>query len=354
MSQSIKGRGAAHNPKNRFQKTDVVYDPDEMTGRLGKPKTQLLKDHTSGIISVNRSPDIPFDVSVNPYRGCEHGCVYCYARPTHEFLGMSAGLDFESRIVVKYDAPKLLRETLSDTKWMPKTLVMSGVTDPYQPIEKTLRITRGCVEVLAECRHPLAIITKNYLVTRDLDLLSELALYQAVKVIVSVTTLRPELTHVMEPRTSRPARRLQAIRELSDAGIPVHVNIAPIIPGLTDEEIVPVMEAVADAGASSVSHTIVRLPLGVKDLFVKWLEDHFPDRKEKVLNRIRSLKNGQLNRSEFGQRFKSAGPYAEQIRQLMEIHRKRLGLNRKRECLNSDAFRRPQTGQRSLFDEESF
>jgi DNA repair photolyase len=354
MSQPLKGRGAAHNPRNRFQKTDVEYDLDEITGRLDKPKTKLLKDHTSGIISVNQSPDIPFDVSVNPYRGCEHGCVYCYARPTHEFLGMSAGLDFESRIVVKYDASKLLRETLSDTKWMPKTLVMSGVTDPYQPIEKTLRITRGCVEVLAECRHPLAIITKNHLVTRDLDLLSELASYQAVKVIVSVTSLRPELTHVMEPRTSRPARRLQAIRELSDAGIPVHVNIAPIIPGLTDEEIVPMMEAVAEAGASSVSHTIVRLPLGVKDLFVKWLEDHFPDRKEKVLSRIKSLKNGQLNRSEFGLRFKSEGPYADQIRQLMDIHRKRLGLTNKREPLNCDAFRRPRFGQRSLFDEDSF
>lgn len=192
------------------------------------------------MISKNNSPDIPFNVSINPYRGCEHGCVYCYARPTHEFLGMSAGLDFESKIVVKYDAPKLLKETLSDKKWKPQTLVMSGVTDPYQPIEKKLRITRQCVEILAETRHPLVIITKNYLVTRDIDQLRKLAEVNAVRVVLSVTSLNKKITSTMEPRTSRPKKRLQAIEELSKAGIPVHVNIAPIIPGLTDEEIVPI------------------------------------------------------------------------------------------------------------------
>ena len=347
--QPIKGRGSSHNPKNRFKEEEVLYDPDSETGRLDKPKTILLKDYTKDVISRNQSPDIPFDVGLNPYRGCEHGCVYCYARPTHEFLGMSAGLDFESKIVVKYDAPELLKKTLVAKSWKPQTLVMSGVTDPYQPIEKELEITRRCVKVLAECLHPLAIITKNHLVTRDLDYLSKLAEVNAVRVVVSVTSLDKSITSTMEPRTSRPAKRLQAIRELTAAGIPVHVNIAPIIPGLTDNEIVPIMEAVAEAGAISVSYTIVRLPYGVKNLFTKWLEDHYPDRKDKVLNRIKSLKDGKLNRSEFGERFRGEGPYATQIKQLVAIHKKRLSLDKPSVSLNCDAFRRPVTNQLNLF-----
>lgn len=349
MSQPIKGRGSAQNPKNRFLKTNLEYEVDTETGQLKKPKTQLLKDHTSDIISRNQSPDIPFDVGLNPYRGCEHGCVYCYARPTHEFLGMSAGLDFESKIVVKYDAPGLLKKRLSDENWQPKTLVMSGVTDPYQPIEKELEITRRCVKILAECGHPLGIITKNHLVTRDIDYLKMLAEIGAVRVTISLTSLRPEITNVMEPRTSRPARRLKAIEELTKAGIPVNVNIAPIIPGLTDDEIVPMMETAANAGASSMAYTIVRLPYGVKDIFSKWLEDHFPDRKDKVLNRIRSLKSGELNRSGFGERFRSEGPYGEQIRQLVNIHRNRLGLTGGGVHLNGAEFRRPSMGQLNLF-----
>jgi len=349
MSQPIKGRGSAQNPKNRFTDTDLEYEIDSETGRLKKPKTQLLKDHTAGIISRNSSPDIPFDVGLNPYRGCEHGCVYCYARPTHEFLGMSAGLDFESKIVVKYEAPELLRKTLANENWKPQTLVMSGVTDPYQPIEKELEITRRCVEILADCSHPLVIITKNYLVTRDIDYLKKLAEIGAVRVTISLTSLRSEITNVMEPRTSRPARRLKAIEELTKAGIPVNVNIAPIIPGLTDEEIVPMMEAAADAGASSMAYTIVRLPYGVKDIFSKWLEDHFPDRKDKVLNRIKSLKDGQLNRTEFGKRFQTVGPYANQIKQLINIHKKRLGLDEPVPPLNRSEFKRPTNGQLNLF-----
>jgi DNA repair photolyase len=349
MSEPIKGRGSACNPKNRFLDTELVYDADKETGRLDKPKTVLLRDHTSKIISTNNSPDIGFDVSVNPYRGCEHGCVYCYARPTHEFLGMSAGLDFESKIVVKYDAAKLLRKTLSEKKWKPQTLVMSGVTDPYQPIEKKLRITRGCVEVLAECNHPLVIITKNYLVTRDIDLLAMLAEIGAVKVVISITSLDKIITDTMEPRTSRPQKRLKAVRELTEAGIPVHVNIAPVIPGLTDNEIVPIMEASAEAGATSVSCNIVRLPYGVKDIFVKWLEDHHPNRKDKIINRIKSLREGKLNRSEFGERFRGVGPFADQIRQLVEIHSKKLGMNQNRLPLNSAQFKRPQTDQLTLF-----
>ena len=349
MAKPLRGRGSAYNPKIRFVDTHLQYDLDEATGTLPKPKTELLKDHTSGIISRNNSPDIGFDVSVNPYRGCEHGCVYCYARPTHEFLGMSAGLDFESKIVVKYDAPDLLRKELAKKSWKPQTLVMSGVTDPYQPIEKKLRITRGCVEVLAECFHPLVIITKNYLVTRDIDLFTKLAEKNAVRIVISVTSLDASITETMEPRTSRPNKRLQAIRELTEAGIPVHVNIAPVIPGLTDDEIVPIMEAVAGAGASSVSLVNLRLPFGVKDLFIKWLEDHHPNRKEKVLNRIKSLKNGKLNRAEFGERFRVDGPYGEQFRQLMKIQARRLGLNREQVPLAVKHFTRPVTDQLSLF-----
>lgn len=349
MSEPIHGRGSAENPKSRFLDVQLKYDRVEKTGSLERPKTVLLRDHTSTIISRNNSPDIPFEVSVNPYRGCEHGCVYCYARPTHEFLGMSAGLDFESKIVVKYDAPDLLRKALADQKWKPQTLVMSGVTDPYQPVEKRLEITRKCIQVLAECKHPLVIITKNYLVTRDIDYLSELAEINASRVVLSITSLDKGITDKMEPRTSRPRKRLQAVKELSEAGIPVHVNIAPLIPGLTDDELVPIMEASAEAGAESVSCNIVRLPYGVKDIFVKWLEDHHPDRKEKVLNRIKEMKNGQLNRSGFGERFHADGPYGEQIRQLIRIHSKRLGLNRQKKALNVSQFRRPDTDQLSLF-----
>lgn len=349
MEKPIHGRGASGNPANRFLETNLEYDVDEETGQIPRPDTQILRDHTTNIISTNKSPDIGFDVSLNPYRGCEHGCVYCYARPTHEFLGMSAGLDFESKIVAKFDAPKLLREKLADQKWKPKTLVMSGVTDPYQPIEKKLRITRGCIEVLAEARHPLAIITKNYLVTRDIDKLSELAEVGAVSVTVSITSLDRTITATMEPRTSRPQKRLQAVRELTEAGIPVNVNIAPVIPGLTDVEIIPIMEAAAEAGAVSAGCIVVRLPYSVKDIFVKWLEDHYPDRKQKVINRIKSLKKGRLNRPEFGDRFSIEGAYADQIRQMVAIHSKKLRFRRDYVPLNTSAFRRPSTDQLNLF-----
>jgi len=226
---------------------------------------------------------------------------------------------------------------------------MSGVTDPYQPIEKKLRITRGCIEVLEECNHPLVVITKNYQVTRDIDLLSSLAEKNAVKVVLSITSLDKSLTDSMEPRTSRPNRRLKAVRELSEAGIPVHVNIAPLIPGLTDEELVPIMEASAEAGAGSVAIVPLRLPYAVKNLFVKWLEDHQPDRKKKVINRIKNMKDGKLNRSEWGERFQVDGPFGDQIRQLLKIHAKRLGLNENISPLETKHFRRPETAQLRLF-----
>lgn len=347
--EPIRGRGSSDNPENRFEKVYLDYEPDENTGEKPAPGTQLLTDHTKEIISTNDSPDIPFSKSINPYRGCEHGCIYCYARPTHEYLGMSAGLDFESKIVVKYNAAKLLRKKLSDHSWVPEPIIMSGVTDPYQPVENKLKITRSCIEVLAESRHPLVIITKNHLVTRDIDLLSGLADVNAVKVAVSVTTLDPELARVMEPRTSRPERRLDTIRKLTNAGIPVRVNVAPIIPGLTDHESVSILEAAVSAGAKEAGYILLRLPYGVKDLFVEWLEQHYPDRKGKVLNRILDIRNGKLNRPAFHERFRGTGNYADQIRDLFHHHTQRLGLNQNRNPLNTEAFRRPPAGQMELF-----
>jgi len=275
----------------------------------------------------------------------------CYARPNHEYIGLSAGLDFETKIFVKEDAPRLLREKLAAPEWTPQVLAMSGVTDPYQPAERRLEITRGCLEVLAEFRNPVAIVTKSHLVTRDVDLLSELARHDAARVSLSVTTLRNELQRVMEPRTAVPKRRLRAIRELADAGIPVGVMVAPVVPGLTEHEIAEILEAAADAGATRAAYILLRLPHAVKELFTEWLEHHFPDRKEKVLNRIRSLRGGSLNDPRFGSRQRGEGPHAEQIRQLFDVTCRRLGLNEDERGLSTAAFRRPHGvgGQTELF-----
>jgi DNA repair photolyase len=345
----IRGRGSSDNPLNRFEDIYLDYELDEESGEKPSTKTELLRDDTADIISTNKSPDIPFDKSINPYRGCEHGCIYCYARPTHEFLGMSAGLDFESKIVVKYDAANLLRKTLSKRTWKPEPIVMSGVTDPYQPVERDLKITRGCLEVLAESNHPTGIITKNHLVTRDADLLKRLAKKQAVCVSISVTTLDRELARVMEPRTSSPERRLKAVKMLSELGIPVRVMVAPVIPGLTDYEMVSILEASAKAGAVEAGYTLLRLPYGVKELFIQWLEQHYPDRKSKVLNRILDIRNGRLNRSEFGERFRGKGNFADQIHDLFHHQVQRLNLNRNVCKLSAEHFRRPFGNQLDLF-----
>ena len=241
----------------------------------------IFATERESIITRNTSPDVGFETSLNPYRGCEHGCIYCYARPTHEYLGFSAGLDFESKIMVKTNAPELLRAELESPRWQPQTLVLSGVTDPYQPVERKLRITRGCLEVLAKFRNPVAIITKNHLVTRDIDILRELAACNAVAVNVSVTSLDPTLQRVLEPRTTSPQGRLDAIEQLRAANIPVGVMVAPIIPGLTDHEVPKILDACAKAGAQFAGYTIIRLPWAVAPLFEHWLEEHFPDRKEK-------------------------------------------------------------------------
>ncbi len=345
----LRGRGSSDNPVNRFEGNYTDYDLDEQTGEKPKPKTRLIPDDTKEIISTNKSPDLPFSASLNPYRGCEHGCIYCYARPTHEYLGFSAGLDFESKIMVKYDAAKKLSEKLKSSGWKPQTVVMSGVTDCYQPIERKLEITRSCLKVFAQFRNPVGIITKNYLITRDINHLKELAKFNAARVTVSVTSLDRDLARVMEPRTSTPARRLKAIKELSEAGIPVGVNVAPIIPGLTDHECVSILEAAKEAGASRAGYTIVRLPYGVKDLFQGWLEQHFPDRKDKVLNKIRDMRDGKLNESDFGKRFSGEGNYAKQISDLFSVHRKRMGFNQKRTKLSTEFFKKAQYQQTNLF-----
>lgn len=345
----IKGRGSSDNPANRFEGFYTDYDLDEETGQKPAQETKFYPDDTKDIISTNDSPDIPFDKSINPYRGCEHGCIYCYARPTHEYLGFSAGLDFESRIMVKYEAPRKLRERLASPKWKPTVLVMSGVTDPYQPAERKLEITRGCIKVMAEFLNPVSIITKNHLVTRDIDHLKELAEHNAARVTLSITTLDKELAQKMEPRTSRPQRRLEAIEKLAKAGISVGVNVAPIIPGLTDHECANILEAAANAGATHAGYTIVRLPFGVKDLFQDWLKQHFPDRKDKVLNRIRDMRDGKLNDPRFGERFRGQGNFARQILDLFKVHTERYGLNKENMGLSTQHFRPGGGSQLGLF-----
>lgn len=345
----IHGRGAAGNPPNRFFPLDILRD-EQWTDEDPAPATVILKDTSRSIIAYNESPDVGFTASINPYRGCEHGCIYCYARPTHEFLGFSAGLDFETKILVKEEAPKLLRKELSSPKWRPQTLSISGVTDCYQPIERRLKITRQCLEVLAEFRNPLGIVTKNHLVTRDIDLLSELAGHNAAVVMVSVTTLDADLARKMEPRTSPPQRRLAAIEMLAKVGIPVGVMAAPVIPGLTDHELPGILAAAARAGATFAGYVPVRLPLAVAPLFEKWLTQHFPDRKQKVLNRIRSMRAGKLNDSEFGSRMRGEGVFADQIKEMFRLARRKAGLDGPGPNLSTAAFRRPAEGQFMLFD----
>jgi DNA repair photolyase len=346
-------RGAADNPPNRFEKIHLERDEDwnpeaDEDGGPG-PRTQFFKDHSQTVISYNDSPDVGFQASLNPYRGCEHGCIYCYARPFHEYLGFSAGLDFESKIMVKEDAPELLRRELSSPKWQPQVIFMSGVTDCYQPVERKLRLTRRCLEVLAEFRNPVFIVTKNQLVTRDIDVLSELARHQAVSVWLSITTLDPQIRRVMESRTSPPAARLAALRELSKAGIPVGVNAAPMIPGLTDHEMPAILKAAAEAGATSAGYTVVRLPYAVAPLFEKWLTTHFPDRKEKVLNRLRAMRGGKLYDAQWGKRFSGEGIFAEQIAQMFDVARRKAGIKNEGGELSTAAFRRAGGTQLSLF-----
>lgn len=345
-----RGRGSASNPKNRFESIERIPEPADDNDEHSAPHTQFFADSSKSIIAYNDSPDVGFDASVNAYRGCEHGCIYCYARPTHEYLGFSSGLDFESKIMVKEEAPELLRKELLSPKWKPQVLGMSGVTDCYQPAEKTRRLTRRCLEVLLEFRNPVVIVTKNYLVTRDIDVLSDLARYQCAGVTLSLTTLDPRLSSIMEPRASSPARRLAAIRALAEAGIPVGYLQAPMIPGLTDSEAPAIAQAAADAGATFAGYVALRLPFAVKSLFEQWLEQHFPDRKEKVLNRIRAIRGGKLNDPNFESRMRGEGVFAEQMAELFQLACKKAGIGKRWPELTTEHFYRPGISQLSLFD----
>ncbi len=335
----IRGRGAATNPPNRFERLHVERDGWTEADDPA-PGTILLEDRTRSALSRNDSPDVGYDVGLNPYRGCEHGCSYCYARPTHEYLGFSAGLDFETRILVKRAAPELLRAALASPRWRPQPIMLSGVTDPYQPAERRLRVTRRCLEVLAACRNPVSISTKSRLVVRDTDLLSDLARHHAARASLSITTLESDVQRVMEPRAASPARRLDAIRCLADAGVPVGVNVAPVVPGLTDHEMPFILEAAAEAGATFAHYVVLRLPWGVKDLFEDWLARHFPNRREKVLNRIREMHGGRLYDGRFAVRGRGVGPWADHLHALFRVQASRLGLGRPPE-LSSTSFRRP-------------
>lgn len=339
---SVRGRGAAENPPNRFERFHVEPDPE--TEEDPGPRTQFFRDASRSIIATNDSPDVPFDASVNPYRGCEVGCAYCYARPTHEYFGLSPGLDFESKIFVKEDAPELLGRELSSPRWTPKVVSMSGVTDPYQPVERRLGLTRRCLEVFVEFRNPVGIITKNALVARDADLLSDLARFDAAAVFVSITSLDKDLARVLEPRASQPRLRLSAIEALAQAGVPVGVMVAPVIPGLTDHELPSIVEAAGNAGARFASYSPVRLPHAVGSLFEQWLDTHVPGRKEKVLNRIRAIRGGRLNNTRFGERMHGQGPFAAQIDALFKLGCKKASIASRGPQLSTAAFRRPAPG----------
>jgi DNA repair photolyase len=347
MTEAIHGRGASWNPLNRFESIAYVRDEENVEDQPA-PNTIFLRDPTRSIIAHNDSPDVGFDSSINPYRGCEHGCIYCFARPTHEYLGLSAGLEFESKILVKEDAPELLREELMSKKWEPRLIAISGVTDPYQPIERKLQITRRCLEVLAEFRNPTCIITKNHLVTRDIDVLQELAKYDAVSVNLSVTTLDPALANIMEPRASIPARRIEAIEMLARANIPVGAMVAPVIPAITDHEMPAILTAAANAGATSAGFVLLRLPWAVAPLFEHWLDEHYPDRKQKVLNRVRYLRGGKLYDARWGVRARGEGVFAEQLDAMFDVTCRKLRLNEISRELSAASFRRP-TAQASLF-----
>ncbi len=351
------GRGGTAQPQNRFESTVHVPDyahfegDEEFLEELRSVPTEFLADKSQSIVSENDSPDLGFRYSLNPYRGCEHGCAYCYARPTHEYLGFNAGIDFESKIVVKERAPELFHEWLARDGYEPGPIMFSGVTDCYQPAERRLELTRRCLQVAQEFGQPVCIVTKNALVVRDLGILTEMAARQLCAVAVSLTSLDPEFTATLEPRTSRPLARLRAMKALSDAGVPVTVMTAPIIPGLNDSELPKLLEAAKDHGATSAGYVLLRLPWTVKPVFLDWLERTQPTKKSRILKLIQSTRDGKLYQSEFGVRGRGTGPIAEQIEQTFRIFKQKLGLNEPRRGLSLDHFRPPlpKSGQLRLF-----
>lgn len=342
--KDIRGRGASSNVSNRYD--SLTYeateeDFDNYQEDKAVLKTEVLKDSSRTIITENKSPDIGFRYSINAYRGCEHGCAYCYARPTHEYLGFSPGLDFESKIMVKEEAPVLLREALMKKSWQPEVIFMSGITDCYQPLERKMQLTRGCLQVLAEFKNPVGIITKNALITRDVDILQEMATWNGATVYISITSLNADLTRRLEPRTSRPEARLNAIRVLAEAGVKVGVNVAPCIPGLNDHEMPHILKAAADAGATSAGYTPLRLPSSVLPIFTEWLDVHDPLKKDKILGAVRDIRGGKLNDANFGSRMRGEGPRADAMEQMFKLYTRKYGLNLKDFHLSADHFKRP-------------
>jgi DNA repair photolyase len=339
----IKGRGALTNQPGRFEgyvheAFDDGWQIEEEQTRL---ETVLTADATRTIITRNDSPDISFDQSINPYRGCEHGCVYCFARPTHAYLGMSPGLDFESRLFYKPEAASLLERELRAKTYKVSPIALGTNTDPYQPAERGLKLTRGILEVLQRFAHPVTIVTKSALVTRDIDILAEMASRNLARVAISVTTLNPDLARVMEPRAATPQRRLAALRELHHAGIPTVIMTAPMIPAINDHELDGLLEAGAAAGARHAGMVLIRLPLEIEDLFRKWLRSHFPDRAERVLSLVRQCRGGKYYRADWGTRMKGEGPYAELLGQRFHAACRRHGLNIDRAPLDTRQFRAP-------------
>ncbi|MBM3571840.1 MAG: PA0069 family radical SAM protein [Alphaproteobacteria bacterium] len=356
--QARKGRGAISNRAGRFERhtrhaVDDGWRPPDATGAAcgaggldetdppSNPQTTVTTDASRTVIARNESPDIPFDRSINPYRGCEHGCIYCFARPSHSFLGFSPGLDFETRILAKPDAPELLRRELKDRHYQCRPIAMGTNTDPYQPIEKQHEITRGVLRVLAEHRHPVTIVTKSALIMRDIDILAPMAEARLAYVMISVTTLDRDLARVMEPRASTPTRRLQAIQALARAGVPTGVMVAPIIPGLNDSEIERILASATDHGARAAGYVLLRLPLEIKDLFQEWLHQHAPLRASRVLSLIRQTRDERLNHGEFGQRMVGSGEVASLIRQRFRQATRRLSLDRGDWILDTGRFRVP-------------
>ncbi len=369
---ALRGRGAVTNVRHRFQRDDRVQVddgwsasglpadfvdsvPDTLSGDAPRvipilpdtrhappaPKTTVTAEEARKMLSRNDSPDIPFDVAVNPYRGCEHGCVYCYARPTHSYLGYSPGLDFETRLVAKANAVQALRAELSRPSYKPSPINIGSATDPYQPIEREWRLTRGLLELMLETRHPLTIVTKNGLVARDLDLLAALAEQKLVVVYMSITTLDAAMARTLEPRAAAPWRRLEAVRSLTDAGVPVGVLVAPVIPFINDESMEHILQESKAAGAHYASYTVLRLPWEVKTLFEDWLNVHFPDRAQRVLHRVEDLRNGRRNDPNFGSRMRGTGVWADLLRQRFAVATRKLGLNRHRLALDCSRFLRP-------------
>ncbi|KAB2880800.1 PA0069 family radical SAM protein [bacterium] len=354
FTTTTKGRSSGFNPVNRFDDFHLEKTADDITEEdiERKVRTEFIRDNTKTILSKNDSPDIPYTYSINPYRGCEHGCIYCYARPSHEYLGYSSGMDFETKILVKHDAAKLLEKTFLDPKWNPEPICLSGNTDCYQPAERNFKLTRDLLNVFLKFRNPLRIITKNFLITRDIDILKALAELHLAHVVISITTLDKELSRRMEPRTSIPSQRLEAIALLAGHNIPVGVLAAPIIPGLNDHELPEMLRHASDAGATTAGYTVIRLSHALKELFKDWIEREYPDKYEKIIHSIQDVRNGKLNNTEWGKRMQGEGEMAEYIAAMFKTFSKKYGLNNRPSESKPALFLRGNSDQINLFDQQ--